>query len=134
MAQDELEDKTWLRLVARLSGRSYEQLRVIAIPITNQKPDRFRPVRQRPRQLPRLLDDPWPAWIRRATGEMHTTAAQLDKEENVKALQPDCLDREEIDGQQTLTMCPDEFAPGHFRPFARRPETSGAEPPAHGRR
>jgi transcriptional regulator with XRE-family HTH domain len=31
MAQEELEDETWLRLVARLSGRSYEQLRVIAL-------------------------------------------------------------------------------------------------------
>jgi transcriptional regulator with XRE-family HTH domain len=31
MAKEELEDETWLRLVARLSGRSYEQLRVIAL-------------------------------------------------------------------------------------------------------
>jgi transcriptional regulator with XRE-family HTH domain len=31
MAKAELEDKTWLRLVARLSGRSYAQLRVIAL-------------------------------------------------------------------------------------------------------
>jgi transcriptional regulator with XRE-family HTH domain len=31
MAQEELKDETWLRLVARLSGRSYEQLRVIAL-------------------------------------------------------------------------------------------------------
>jgi transcriptional regulator with XRE-family HTH domain len=31
MAKEELEDEAWLRLVARLSGRSYEQLRVIAL-------------------------------------------------------------------------------------------------------
>jgi transcriptional regulator with XRE-family HTH domain len=31
MAKEELEDETWLRLVARLSGRSYEQVRVIAL-------------------------------------------------------------------------------------------------------
>jgi transcriptional regulator with XRE-family HTH domain len=31
MAKEELEDETWLRLVARLSGRSYEQLRVTAL-------------------------------------------------------------------------------------------------------
>jgi transcriptional regulator with XRE-family HTH domain len=31
MAKEELEDETWLRLVARVSGRSYEQLRVIAL-------------------------------------------------------------------------------------------------------
>jgi hypothetical protein len=31
MAKEEMEDETWLRLVARLSGRSYEQLRVNAL-------------------------------------------------------------------------------------------------------
>jgi transcriptional regulator with XRE-family HTH domain len=31
MAKEELEDEVWLRLVARLSGRSYEQLRLIAL-------------------------------------------------------------------------------------------------------
>jgi hypothetical protein len=31
MAKEELEDETWLRLVAQLSGRRYEQLRVIAL-------------------------------------------------------------------------------------------------------
>jgi transcriptional regulator with XRE-family HTH domain len=31
MAKEEMEDETWLRLVARLSSRSYEQLRVIAL-------------------------------------------------------------------------------------------------------
>jgi len=31
VAKEELEDETWLRLVARLSARSYEQLRVIVL-------------------------------------------------------------------------------------------------------
>jgi transcriptional regulator with XRE-family HTH domain len=31
MAKEELEDETWLRRVARLSGRSYEQLRIAAL-------------------------------------------------------------------------------------------------------
>jgi transcriptional regulator with XRE-family HTH domain len=31
MAKEELEDEDWLRLVARLGGRSYEQVRVIAL-------------------------------------------------------------------------------------------------------
>jgi hypothetical protein len=31
MAKEELGDETWLRLIARLSGRSYEQLRVVAL-------------------------------------------------------------------------------------------------------
>jgi hypothetical protein len=45
---------------------------------------------------------------------MHTAAAQLDEEEDVEALQPDRLDREEIDGQQTLPVCADELAPRRF--------------------
>ena len=31
MAKEELQDETWLRRVARLSGRSYEQLRVVVL-------------------------------------------------------------------------------------------------------
>jgi len=69
------------------------------IPITNQESDWFRALRQGPRQLPGLLNDPRRARIGRATGQMHTPAAQLDEEEDIESLQPDRLDREEIDGQ-----------------------------------
>jgi hypothetical protein len=55
------------------------------IPITNQKPDRFRTVRQGPRHLPRLLDDPLGTRIRRAPGQVHAAAAQLDEEEDVES-------------------------------------------------
>jgi hypothetical protein len=65
------------------------------IPIANQKPHRFRALGQGPRQLPGLLDDPWCTRVRRATGHMHTPAAQLDEEEDVEPLQPDRLDRDE---------------------------------------
>ena len=63
------------------------------IPITNQKPHRFRALDQGPRQLPSLLDDPWRGRTRRATGEMHATPAQLDEEEHVESLQPDAVHR-----------------------------------------
>ena len=69
------------------------------IPIANQKPYRLRALRQRPRQLASLLDDPWRARIGRATRQMHTTATQLNEEEDVQSLQPNRIDREEIDGQ-----------------------------------
>jgi len=37
---------------------------------------------------------------------MHTAAPQLNEEEDVESLRPDGLDREEVDGQQALTMRP----------------------------
>src|SRR4026209_1795324 len=52
------------------------------IPIANQKSHRLRTLYQRPGQLPRLLKHPGRVRIRRATGHMHTAAAQLDKEED----------------------------------------------------
>jgi hypothetical protein len=79
-----------------------ETIRELLIPIANQKPHRFRALGQGPRQLPSLLNDPCRARIRRATGDMHRTAAQLDEEEDVEPLQPDRLDGEEIDGQEAL--------------------------------
>jgi hypothetical protein len=36
---------------------------------------------------------------------VHTAAAQLDKEEDIEALQPDRLDRDEIDGQARFGSC-----------------------------
>jgi hypothetical protein len=54
---------------------------------------------------------------------MHTTAAQLDEEEDVEPLQPDRLDSEEIDGQQALAVCADELAPGRL-PGAYLPRAS----------
>ena len=69
-------------------------------PIANQEAERFLALRQRPRQLPGLLRHPRPARIGRAPREMHATTAQLDEEEHVEPLQPDCLHGEEIDGEQ----------------------------------
>ena len=69
-----------------------------------------------------------------APGYMHTAATQLDEEEDVESPKPDRLDRAEIDGQQALAVRLDELAPRHLSALARRSETSGAEPRAHGRR
>jgi hypothetical protein len=49
-------------------------------------------------------------------------------------LQPNRLDREEINGQQTLAVRSDELAPRHLSALAGRSETSGSEPGAHRRR
>ena len=42
---------------------------------------------------------------------MYTPAAQLDEEEHVQPLQPDRFHREEVDGEQSLSMHQDELAP-----------------------
>jgi len=81
-----------------------------------------------------LLDDPWRGRIRRAPGDVHAAAPQLDEEEDVESLQPDGLDREEVNGQQALAMCPDELAPRRLSALACRSETSGPEPGADRRR
>ena len=106
----------------------------LLIPIANQEAERFRALRQRPRQLPGLLRHPRPARIGRAPGEMHATTAQLDEEEHVEPLQPDRLHGEEIDGEQAVPMRSYEFAPGRARASADRSEATFPKPCAHGRR
>ena len=104
------------------------------LPIANQESHRFRVLRQGPRQLPGLLDDPWRARIRRATRQMHTTATQLDEEEHVEPFQPDRLDGEEIDREHAAAVRSHELAPRRRPALTRRSEASGPKPRAHGRR
>jgi hypothetical protein len=49
-------------------------------------------------------------------------------------LQPDGLDREEVDSQEALPMGSDELAPRHLSAVTRRSQTRGSEPGAHRRR
>ena len=56
------------------------------------------------------------------SGEVHAAAATLDEEQHVQPLQPDRLDREEVDREQAVPMRPNELAPRH-RPVA--PPTAG---------
>src|SRR5262245_39826642 len=100
------------------------------IPIANQESDGFRALRQGPRQLPGLLNDPRLARIGRATGQMDAPAAQFDEEQDIESLQPDRLDREEIDGQQALPMCPHELSPRRPPALPRWSETRGPKPTA----
>jgi hypothetical protein len=65
------------------------------------------------------------------TGHVHTTAAQLDEEEDVESLHPNRVDGKEIDGQQALTVCAAKFAPRRFSALACRSETGGPEPDAY---
>ena len=74
------------------------------IPIANQEPNGFRAIHQCPGQLACAVNDPRRTGIRCSSGQVHPTAAQLNEEEHVEALQPDRLHREEIDGEQALPL------------------------------
>jgi len=103
------------------------------VPIAKQEANGFRAARHRPGQLASALEDPRRAGIRCASCQMHTTAAQLDEEEDVEPLQLQRLHRREIDGQQTVPVYAHELAPGD--PLrARRPKARGPHPGPHRRR
>jgi hypothetical protein len=51
---------------------------------------------------------------------VHAAAAELDEEEDVESLQPDGLDREEVNSQEALPMGSDELAPRHLSAVTRR--------------
>jgi hypothetical protein len=59
-------------------------VRELLVPIANQEANRFRPLRQPPRQLPSLLSDPWPARIWCASGQMDPAVAQLDEVQHIE--------------------------------------------------
>src|SRR5262249_13011499 len=104
---------------------------LIAIP--NEEPERFRGISECPRQLPRLLCHPGRRRRRRTAGEVHAATPQFDAEEHVQPLQPDGLDREEINRQQTLTVHADKLAPGRSPSSADSPETRLLQPSTHRR-
>ena len=58
-----------------------------------------------------LLDHPLPGGVGSDAGEMDLAAMELDKEEDVKALEPDGLDREEVACQHLGGVLADELAP-----------------------
>ena len=94
------------------------------VPIANQETDVFGAIPQGPRHLPGVLRHPRRARIRRASGQMHPAAAQLDEEQHLEPLQPDRLHRKEIDGQHGAPVCPDKLAPGYPPASASGSESS----------
>src|SRR5262245_32155265 len=88
-----------------------EAVRELAIAISDQKTNRFRPFGERPGYLPRLLRDPFGVGVSRASGKMDTTAGDFDEEQHVQPLKPDGVDREKIHGDDALRLRAQEFAP-----------------------
>jgi hypothetical protein len=74
------------------------------------------------------LDDPRGGRMCGAAGEMHAATAQFEEEQHVQPFQPDRIDCEEIDGEQTVSMRADELSPG--RPFAGAGRSNPLRPAA----
>jgi SRSO17 transposase len=77
------------------------------------------------------LDDPRRTGVRCASGQVHTTAAQLNEEEHVEPLQPQRLHREEVDGQHAVAVCAHKLAPRRSPTRADWPKTRGPQPGPH---
>jgi len=90
-----------------------ERGREFLVAIPDQEPEPFRTRRERPGELASPLGHPGCVRVRRTAGYVYAAAAQLDEEEHVQPLQPDRVHREEVDGEQALSMRSYEFAPRH---------------------
>jgi hypothetical protein len=47
-----------------------------------------------------------------AASQMDATGAELDEEQDEKALEPDCLHGEEVDGENLMGVLAEEGSPG----------------------
>ena len=88
-----------------------ETVRELAVPISDEKANRFRPIGKGPGHLPRLLRDPVGVGTNGASGKMDATAGDLDEEQHVYPLKPDRVDGEEIHGDDTFGLCAQELTP-----------------------
>src|SRR5205814_35592 len=86
-------------LVPNAAKYFVETGRELLVPVANQIPEPLWAVAQAPRQLAGLLGHPLRARPRRAAGQMHAPATQLDEEEDIQPLEPNRADREEVDDE-----------------------------------
>jgi hypothetical protein len=74
----------------------------LAIAIANQNPNRFLPLDQSPRDLPRLLRDPGIVRMCRAAGQVDAAAAEFNEQQHIQSLEPYGVDGEEITAMMLL--------------------------------
>src|ERR671938_1200818 len=113
------------------SEHDVEVARELAVAIVDEEANRCRSLAERPGELAGLLANPAAAWVCRAASEMHAAAAELDEEEHVQPLQPEGLDREEVDREHALRLRAQEVSPGEAGALTGRPQASSLEDRAH---
>ena len=68
----------------------------LGIPVMEEKPKGSRLVFKRPTKLTHLLVDPAGGWMFRTTGNVDTTRAQFNEEEDINCFQPERFDGEKV--------------------------------------
>src|SRR5262244_2096807 len=85
-----------------------------------------------PGQIASLLHHPLRARVVGAAGEVHATAADLNKEGDVELGHPDGVDHEEVTGEHLVGVLAYEGSPGALTAPRRWAEAMAAEDPDHG--
>ena len=99
----------------------------LGVAITQQEADRNLSVLELPGQIASLLEHPFADRMRAHAGEVDSTAADLDEEEDVEASQPYGLDCEEVGGQEGVGVLVDEVCPGAPTASGRGRDAAPAE-------
>jgi hypothetical protein len=84
-------------------------------------------------KLARLLGHPGAGWVGGAASEVDAAAGKFDEEEDIEALQRDCLHCEEVDREHALRLRPQEGAPRDSGALAGRADAGLTQDLLHGR-
>src|ERR1035437_5130650 len=109
-AQDRVERSTELR-----------------VPVADEEPDGARPNVEAQRQVASLLGPPRRVRVRGRGAHMDPPAAELDEHKDVERPEPDGLDREEVAGDDSIRLSPQELGPARAGPSRGRTEPCGPQ-------
>jgi hypothetical protein len=109
-----------------------EAARELAVSVADQEAERRRSLGQLPGELASLLGNPGAGGIRRAAGNVDSSATELDEEEHMQPLRPDGLDGEEVDRDHTVRLRTQELPPRESGALPDWPEAGLAQEPACG--
>src|SRR6476646_5764469 len=101
-----------------------EAARELGVMIPNQNTHRFAALTERPRDLARPLCHPLTIWTGRAAGEVQAPTGEVNEEQHVQPLEPDHVDREEVDRHDAPRLRSEELAlrgPERLAPGPRCP-------------
>ncbi len=88
-----------------------EVVNELAIAVVDEELDRRLEPVKRPGQVPGLLGHPGRIRVGSTAGVEHSSAMDLNEDEDVQRLQQDCVDGEEIAGEDRAGMGAQEFSP-----------------------